>query len=54
MTGKNDSHAKQEQTERRREQTNLDGRYGEIGILAVAAAVQYARDARKALAARSV
>jgi hypothetical protein len=44
MTGNNDSHANQEptQTEGRREQTNLDTRYGEIGILAVAAAMRYA------------
>jgi len=44
MTLKNDSHANQEltQTEGRREQTNLDCRYREIGILAVAAAVRYA------------
>ena len=44
MTGKSDSHANQEltQPEGQREQTNLDVRYGEIGILAVAAAVRYA------------
>lgn len=44
MTAKNDSHAKQEatQSEGWREHTNLDHRYGEIGILAVAAAVRYA------------
>ena len=46
MNVDNDSHAKQEQTEGRREQTNLDGRYGEIGILAVAAAVRYAGAAK--------
>jgi hypothetical protein len=48
MTPKNDSHANQEltQTEGRREQTNLDCRYREIGILAVAAAVRYAGDGK--------
>lgn len=44
MTGDNNTRAQQDtsQVEKRREQTNLDGRYGEIGILAVAAAIRYA------------
>jgi hypothetical protein len=43
MTGDNNTRVQQDasQAERRREQTNLDRRYGEIGILAVAAAIRY-------------
>ena len=48
MTGKTSSEASQERvrSEGPREQTNLDYRYGEIGILAVAAAVRYAGDGK--------
>lgn len=44
MTGDNITRVQQDasQMEKRREQTNLDKCYGEIGILAVAAAVRYA------------
>jgi hypothetical protein len=44
MTGNTGSDASQEQRQpkERRDQTNLDYRYGEIGIMAVAAAMRYA------------